>query len=133
MIMSSLKALVRHPHSSDQVLIPKCRTKIFKFSYFNRFAKLRNTLPEFTRTLPSLNQFKSQLLQRYSAAFRANYDVTLTLTSGSRFAANAAGHVIFYYLATAATDTSNDCGREPLLYITWKPDFYTSYKVFNVT
>ena len=29
-----------------------------------------------TRTLSSLNQFKSHVLQRYSAAFRTNYDVT---------------------------------------------------------
>ena len=30
-------------HSSDQdVLIPKCRTKLFQFSYFNRIAKLWN-------------------------------------------------------------------------------------------
>ena len=64
-------------HSSDQdVLIPKCRTKLFTFSYFNRIAKLWNTLPVSTRTLSSLNQFKSQVLQRYSAAFRTNYDVT---------------------------------------------------------
>ena len=64
-------------HSSDQdVLIPKCRTKLFQFSYFNRIAKLWNTLPESTRTLSSLNQFKSHVLQRYSAAFRTNYDVT---------------------------------------------------------
>ena len=30
-----------------------------------------------TRTLSSLNQFKSHVLQRYSAAFRTNYDVTI--------------------------------------------------------
>ena len=42
-------------HSSDQdVLIPKCRTKLFQFSYFNRIAKLWNTLPESTRTLSYL-------------------------------------------------------------------------------
>ena len=64
-------------HSSDQdVLIPKCRTKLFQFSYFNRIAKLWNTLPVSTRTLSSLNQFKSHVLQRYSAAFRTNYAVT---------------------------------------------------------
>ena len=64
-------------HSSDQdVLIPKCRTKLFQFSYFNRIAKLWNTLPVSTRTLSSLNQFKSHVLQRYAAAFRTNYDVT---------------------------------------------------------
>ena len=58
-------------HSSDQgVLIPKCRTKPFPFSYFKRIAKLWNTLPVSTRILTSLNQFKSHLLQRYSAAFR---------------------------------------------------------------
>ena len=51
-------------HSSDQdVVIPKCLIKLFQFSYFNR-------------TLSSLNQFKSNILQRYSAAFRTNYDVT---------------------------------------------------------
>ena len=64
-------------HSSDQdVLIPKCRTKLFQFSYFNCIAKLWNTLAVSTRTLSSLNQFKCQVLQRYSAAFRTNYDVT---------------------------------------------------------
>ena len=64
-------------HNSDQdVLIPKCRTKLFQFSYFNRIAKLLNTLPVSTRTLSSLNQFKSHVLQSYSAAFRTNYDVT---------------------------------------------------------
>ena len=64
-------------HSSDEdVLIPKCRTKIFQFSYFNRIAKLWNTLSESTRTLTSLNQFKSHVLQRYSTAYRINYDVT---------------------------------------------------------
>ena len=63
-------------HSSDQdLLIPKCRTKLFQFSYFNRIAKFWNTLPESTRTLSSLNQFKSHVLQRYSAAFRTNQDV----------------------------------------------------------
>ena len=68
-----------HPtrHSSVQdVLIPKCRTKLFEFSYFNRIAKLWNTLPESTHTLSSLNQFISHILQHYSAAFRTNYDVT---------------------------------------------------------
>ena len=65
-------------HSSDQhVLIPKFRTKLFQFSYFNRIVKLWNTLPVSTRTLSSLNQFKSHVLQRYSAAFRTNYDVTI--------------------------------------------------------
>ena len=64
-------------HSSDQdLLIPKCRTKLLQFSYFNRIAKLWNTLPESTRTLSSINQFKSRVLQRYSAASRTNYDVT---------------------------------------------------------
>ena len=64
-------------HSSDQdVLIPKCRTKLFQFSYFHSIAKLWNTLPVFTRTLSYLNQFKSHALQRYSAALRTNYDVT---------------------------------------------------------
>ena len=43
-------------HSSDQeVLILKYRTKLFQFSYFNRIAKLWNTLPVSTRTLSSLN------------------------------------------------------------------------------
>ena len=46
------------------------------FRYFNRIAKLWKTLPESTHTPTSLNQFKSHLLQRYSAAFRTNYDVT---------------------------------------------------------
>ena len=64
-------------HSSDEdVLILKCRTKLFQFSYFNHIAKLWNTLPVSTRTLSSPNQFKSQVLQRYSAAFRTYYDVT---------------------------------------------------------
>ena len=48
----------------------------------------------------------------YSAAFCTNYDVT-----NSRFAAtSAAGYVIFYELATGATDTFYGCGIEkPLL------------------
>ena len=77
MIMSSLKALSRLTrHSSDQdVLIPKCRTKLFQFSYCNH-AKLWNTLPESTCTLTFLNQFISHFLQRYSLAFLTNYDAT---------------------------------------------------------
>ena len=64
-------------HSSDHdVLIPKCRTKLFQFSYFDRIAKLWNALPVSTRTLSSLNRFNSHVLQRYSAGFRTNYDVT---------------------------------------------------------
>ena len=79
-------------HSSDQdVLIPKCCTKLCQFSYFDRIAKLWNTLPASTHTLSSLSQFKSHVLQCYSAAFRK-----LTLTPGSRSPANAVGHVIFY-------------------------------------
>ena len=76
MIMSSLKALSRLTcYSSDQdVVIPKCRTKLFQFSYCNH-AKLWNTLTESTRTLTFLNQFISHFLQRYSAAFLTNYDV----------------------------------------------------------
>ena len=62
--------------SVQDVLIPKCSTKLFQFSYFNRIARLWNTLPESTRTLTSLNQFKSQVPQRYSATFRTIYDVT---------------------------------------------------------
>ena len=50
--------------SGQDVLIPKCRAKLFQFSYFNRTAKLWNTLPESTRTLTSLNRFKSHALQR---------------------------------------------------------------------
>ena len=57
-------------HSSDQnVLIPKCRTKLSQFSYFIRIANLRNTLPESTCTLTSLNQCKSHVLQRYHLPF----------------------------------------------------------------
>ena len=55
--------LTRHSSGQD-VLIPKCRTKLFQFSYFNRIAKLWNTLPVSTRTLSSLNQFKSHVLQQ---------------------------------------------------------------------
>ena len=40
---------------------PKTKS-LFQFSYFNRIAKLWNTLPESTRTLTSLKQFKSHLL-----------------------------------------------------------------------
>jgi len=77
MIMSSLKALSRltRQSSDEDVLIPKCRTKLFQFSYCNH-AKLWNTLPESTCTLTFRNQFISHFLQRYSAAFRTNYDFT---------------------------------------------------------
>ena len=47
--------LIRHS-SGEDVLIPKCRTKIFQFIYFNRIAKLWNTLSESTRSLTSLTQ-----------------------------------------------------------------------------
>ena len=36
--------LTRHSSNQD-ALIPKCRTKLFQFSYCNRIAKLWNTLP----------------------------------------------------------------------------------------
>ena len=81
MIMSSLKVLSRLTrHSSDQdVLIPKCRTKLFQFSYCNH-AKLWNTLPESTCALTFLNQFISHFLQRYSSLdFAAEHDAILTL------------------------------------------------------
>ena len=69
-------------HSCDQeVLIPKCSTKLFQFSYFNRIAKLWNTLPESTRTLSSLNQFKFHVLLFGCFSYTAT---------------NAVGHVIFY-------------------------------------
>ena len=88
MITSSLKALVSLATAPDEdVLIPKCRTKIFQFSYFNRIAKLWNTLSESTRTLTSLNQFKSHVLQRYRLLFVKTI-TSLTLTPGSRSAAN---------------------------------------------
>ena len=67
------------PSSDEDVLIPKCRTKIFQFSYFNRIAKLWNTLSESTRTLTSLNQFKSHVLQRYRLLFVQTI-TSLTLT-----------------------------------------------------
>ena len=130
--MSSLKALVQHPNSSDQVLIPKCRTQILNLVtltvLLNSGILYLNSL-ELLILLTSLNPNYSNA----TPLLFVQISTSLALTSGSRFDANAAGHVIFYYLATAATDTSNDCGREPLLYITWKQDFYTSYKVFNVT
>ena len=75
-------------HSSDEdVLIPKFRSKIFQFSYFNRIAKLWNTLSESTLTVTSLNQFKSHVLQRYRLLFVQTI-TSLTLTPGSRSAAN---------------------------------------------
>ena len=83
-------------HSSDEdALIPKCRTKIFQFSYFNRIAKLWNTLSESSRTLTSLNQFKSHVLQRYSVAFRTNYNVT-NFNTWKSICCKWVGHVIFY-------------------------------------
>ena len=75
-------------HSSDEdVLILKFRSKIFQFSYFNRIAKLWNTLSESTLTVTSLNQFKSHVLQRYRLLFVQTI-TSLTLTPGSRSAAN---------------------------------------------
>ena len=81
-------------HSSDQdVLIPKCRTKLFQFSYFNRIAGIRYLhLLVLLVLLISLNV-------TYSNAIRLLFVQTmtsLTLTPGSRSAANAVGHVIFY-------------------------------------
>ena len=75
-------------HSSDEdVLIPKFRSKIFQFSYFNRIAKLWNTLSESTLTVTSLNQFKSHVLQRYRLLFVQTI-TSPTLTPRSRSAAN---------------------------------------------
>ena len=83
-------------HNSDQdVLIPKCRTKLFQFGYFNRIAKLWNALPVSTRTLSHL---LGSLNHTYSKAIRLLFVQTttsLTLTPGSRSGANAVGHVIF--------------------------------------
>lgn len=64
-------------HSLDQdLLISKCHTKLFQSTYFNRTAKVWNALAEFTRTYTFLYQIKPHLLQRYSAAFCTNYNVT---------------------------------------------------------
>ena len=93
-------------HSSDQdVLTAKCRTKLFQFSYFNRIAKLTgirylNPL-ELLLLLISLNLMCSNTIRLLFVQTMTS----LTLTPGSRSAANAVGHVIFYLQATAATET----------------------------
>ena len=90
-------------HSSDEdVLIPKCRTKLFQFSYFNRIAKLWNTLPVSTRTLSSLNQFKS----------RTNYDVTNFNTRRSIYCKCSRSRNLLLAVNCCYLDFFIGCGRD---------------------
>lgn len=62
-------------NSSDlDVHVPRCRTKLFQASYFNRLAKLWNNLPVFIRSSTSLAQFKSRLLKFYKDASDKSYN-----------------------------------------------------------
>ena len=70
------KNIIRSTRNNSHldVFIPKCRTKLFQASYFNRLPKLWNNLPLLIRSSYSLRQFKSRLLQFYSDANTYAYD-----------------------------------------------------------
>ena len=83
-------------HSSHQdLLIPKCHTKLFQFSYFSYITKIWNALPESSRTLTSLNKFNSDYSNAILLLF-VHTTMSRTLTPGSQSAVNAACHLIFY-------------------------------------
>lgn len=64
----------RHSSASD-VIIPRCRTKHFQVSYFNRITKLWNNLPSSERASSSSNQFKYSLLNYYNSALNNAYNL----------------------------------------------------------
>ena len=68
-IPRNVSRLTRNSSTMD-VLVPKCRTKLFQTSYFSRtgFTKLWNNLPCTIRTVNSLHIFKSLLFNRYFSA-----------------------------------------------------------------
>lgn len=66
--------------SSLDLFVPKCRTKLFQTSYYNRIPKLWNNLPCYTRSVESVNQFKSRLFNRYSIALSNYYEAENKVT-----------------------------------------------------
>ena len=66
--------LTRHCLSLD-TLIPKCRTKHFQASLFNRIPKIWKNLSPSVRSANSLAQFKSFLHKDYSTALTNTYDI----------------------------------------------------------
>jgi len=66
--------------SATDLLIPKCRTKHFQTSNFNRIPKLKNTLSDtchFDHLANSLNQFKSSIYQYYTNAITNFYNPSI--------------------------------------------------------
>ena len=61
--------------SASDLLITKCRTKLFQTSYFNRLPKLWNNMPVSLRNCNSFTRFKSHLTKHYSNALANSYDV----------------------------------------------------------
>ena len=112
--------LTRHSSDQDVLPIPKCHTKLFQFSYFNRIAKLWNSYLNplvLLLLLISLNLTYSNVI----LLLFVQPTTSLTLTPGSRSAANAVGHLIYWDFLSAAGLI--------LSYRFWKWDFYTSYNV----
>ena len=66
--------LTRHCSSLD-LTVPKCRTKLFQASYFNRITKLWNNLPDSARTCTSDKKIKALLTKFYNEALSSTYDV----------------------------------------------------------
>ena len=95
-VKSTYKGTLPTRHSSHQdLLIPKCCTKLFQVSYFSCMTKIWSALPESICTLTSLNQFNSHYSDVILLLF-VHTTTSLTLTPGSQSAANAACHLIFY-------------------------------------
>jgi len=63
-------------HSSAlDTRIPKCRTKLFQASFFNRLPKIWNSLSSFAGSAISLHQFQSFLHKHYFTALTNAYDI----------------------------------------------------------
>ena len=71
------RALSRSTRNSSafDLLIPKCRTKLFRTSYFNRLPKLWNNLPVYLRSCNSLKQFKTHLIAYYTNVLKTAFDI----------------------------------------------------------
>ena len=63
----------RHSCSLDYQPL-KCRTSLFRRSYFNRTVKLWNSLSLSIRTLPSINAFKAAVVNYYKKALIETFD-----------------------------------------------------------
>ena len=63
----------RHSCSLDYQPL-KCRTSLFRHSYFNRTVKLWNSLSLSIRTLPSINAFKAAVVNYYKKALIETFD-----------------------------------------------------------